>query len=120
MTTARRGEFRIREDNPCRDVRAPDRGQLPPNCHLPRKRARSSRKQALLCGVDGTRTRDQNVNESLGNNLDRGSAGELESSRLETVHDHSRPVETVRGAEPTPTERGILDAIKLGLMDVAR
>ena len=75
-------------------------------------------------GVDGTRTRDQNADESLVNKLDRDSKGELESSRLETVRDHSRPVETIHGAESAPTEaeleRGMLDAIKLGALDLAR
>jgi citrate lyase beta subunit len=75
-------------------------------------------------GVDGTRTRGQNADESLVNKLDRDRKGKVESSRLETVRDHSRPVETVHGAEPAPTEaeleRGILDAIKLGALDLAR
>jgi hypothetical protein len=56
--------------------------------------------------------------------LDRGSEGELESSRLLTVRDHSRPVETVHGAESAPTdaelERGIIDAVRLGALEVAR
>ena len=74
--------------------------------------------------MDGTRTRVQNADESLVSKLDRDSKGELESSPLETVRDHSRPVETIRGTERTPTEaeleRGILDAINLGALDVAR
>jgi citrate lyase beta subunit len=74
--------------------------------------------------VDGTRTRDQKADESLLNKLNRDRKGKVESSRLETVRDHSRPVETVRGTEPAPTEaeleRGILDAIKLGALDLAR
>jgi hypothetical protein len=43
--------------------------------------------------------------------------------RLATVRDRSRPVETVPGTEPVPTEaeleRGILEAIRLGALDVA-
>jgi hypothetical protein len=49
---------------------------------------------------------------------------EVQSPRLATVRDHSRPAETVHGTEPGPTEaeleRGILDAIKLGALDLAR
>ena len=48
----------------------------------------------------------------------------IESPRLETVRDDSRPVETARGAESTPTdaelERAIVDAVRMGLGDVAR
>jgi hypothetical protein len=63
-------------------------------------RSRSSQRQAVLGGVDGTRTRDRNADESLVNKLFRGNEGKVESSRLETVRDHSRPVETVHGRNP--------------------
>jgi hypothetical protein len=48
----------------------------------------------------------------------------VQSPRLETVRDQSRPVETANGAESPPTdaelEKAIVDAVGLGLGDVAR
>jgi len=74
--------------------------------------------------VDGTRTRADGTTEGLEITPDLGADPDVESPRLTAVRDHSRPVETIRGTERTPTEaeleRGILDAINLGALDVAR
>jgi hypothetical protein len=57
------------------------------------------------------------------NKPDCETNGAPESSSLETVRDPSRTLVTERGTEP-PTdaemERGILDAVRLGALDVAR
>jgi hypothetical protein len=75
-------------------------------------------------GVDGTRTRGENTQQTLENKPDRASDVDGEKSRLTTARDESRPVETAHGAISEPSdaelERGILEAVKMGLGDVAR
>jgi hypothetical protein len=74
--------------------------------------------------VDGTRTRAESDLERYETTTDLAADPVVQSPRRATVRDHSRPVETIRGTERAPTEaeleRGILDAINLGALDVAR
>jgi hypothetical protein len=55
---------------------------------------------------------------------DSSTGSLIESPQFATVRDESQPAETAGGAESGPTdaelERGILDAVSLGLGDVAR
>jgi hypothetical protein len=75
-------------------------------------------------GVDGTRTRAEKTHETAEKRPDRTSDAAIESSRLETARDQSRPVETAPRAESTPTdaelERAIVDAVTMGAVNVAR
>ena len=74
--------------------------------------------------MDGTRTRAENAHEATEITEGCEPEREIESPRVETVGDRSQRVVTTGGAESEPTdtelERGILDAVKLGAVDVAR
>lgn len=84
--------------------------------------SRSSQKQASSGGGAGNRTRPQNELESLSNKLDPVIDAPTVSSPIVTVHDEPKRDERAAMTEPTDAEleRGILDAIRAGALDVAR
>lgn len=75
----------------------------------------------MLATPPGIEAADEN--DAIGENLAAEATGEgIESPRPTSVRDESRPVDTGGGTEPSEVEleRGILDAMRIGLIDVAR
>ena len=75
-----------------------------------------------ISGGGGIRNRYLDAHETLENRPDHASEAENESPRLNTSRTESTRVDTALGTEPSEAEleRGILDAMRIGLVDVAR